>query len=146
MSQTVVDTLKQTFAAADALTADDLAKIYSQDIVFVDPLGRIEGRENLVRYFNGVYRNVTSCRFDYLDECRLDGKTSIKWDMVFQHPKLGSGKEINVRGVSLLEFADKVSYHEDVYDVGALMYEHVPLLGAPVRWLKRRAHIVAVKS
>ena len=42
MSQTVVDTLKQTFAAADALTADDLAKIYSQDIVFVDPLGRIE--------------------------------------------------------------------------------------------------------
>ena len=143
MSHNVVDKLKQTFATADALAADDLAEIYTPDIVFVDPLGRVEGLDKLTRYFSGVYKNVTSCRFDYLEECRLDGKTSIKWDMYFEHPKLGGGTEIKVRGVSLLTFTDKVSLHEDIYDVGSLMYEHVPVLGAPVRWLKRRAHNVA---
>ena len=145
-SNSVVDNLKQTFATADKISADDLARIYSPDVVFVDPLGRVEGFENLSRYFSGVYSNVTSCRFDYLDEWRLDGSTSIKWDMFFQHPKLAGGAEIQVRGVSLLKFTDKVQYHEDIYDVGALMYEHIPVLGGPVKWLKRRAHNVSVNS
>ncbi len=145
MNNTVVDKLKQTFATADSLSADDLAQIYSTDIVFVDPLGKVEGLETLSRYFERVYKNVTSCKFEYLDECRLTDSTCIKWDMYFQHPKLGGGKEIKVRGVSLLKFEDNVSYHEDIYDVGALMYENVPLLGTPVKWLKRRAHNVALK-
>jgi len=145
-SNSVVENLKQTFATADKITANDLARIYAPDVVFVDPLGRIEGLENLSQYFSGVYRNVMSCRFDYLDECRMDGKTSIKWDMYFQHPKLAGGNEIAVRGVSLLEFSDKVRYHEDIYDVGALMYEHIPVLGGAVKWLKRRAHNVSVNS
>lgn len=145
-SNSVVDKLKQTFATADQLTVEDLTRIYASDIVFVDPLGKVKGLENLSHYFSGVYKNVTSCRFDYLDECRLEGKTSIKWDMYFQHPKLAGGSEIAVRGVSLLEFTDKVRYHEDIYDVGALMYEHIPVLGGPVKWLKRRAHNVSVNS
>ena len=143
-NNSVVDSLKQTFATADKITADDLTRIYAPDVVFVDPLGRIEGLVKLAHYFSGVYKNVTSCRFDYLDECRMDGKTSIKWDMYFQHPKLAGGSEIEVRGVSLLEFTDKVHYHEDIYDVGALMYEHIPVLGGPVKWLKRRAHNVSI--
>jgi len=145
MSETVVDKLKQTFANADKLTADDLAEIYVPEIVFVDPLGRVEGLGRLAEYFEGVYKNVESCRFDYLDEYRIDNKTTIKWDMYFKHPKLGGGREITVRGVSCLEFGDKVTFHEDIYDVGSLMYEHIPLLGAPVRWLKRRAHNAAFK-
>ena len=56
-SNSVVDNLKQTFATADKITADDLAKIYAPDIVFVDPLGRVEGLENLSNYFSGVYKN-----------------------------------------------------------------------------------------
>lgn len=141
----VVDQLKQTFATADKLGQQDLEGIYAPEIVFVDPLGRVEGLDVLGRYFEGVYKNVTSCRFDYLDEWRLDGRTSIKWDMYFKHPRLSSGNEIKVRGVSLLEFSDKVHYHEDIYDVGALMYEHVPVLGGPVKWLKRRAHEAPLK-
>ncbi len=143
MNQTVVDDLQQIFADAHTLEREDLAKIYANDVTFVDPLGRVEGLDQLSEYFEGVYKNVTSCRFDYLEECRLSNRTSIKWDMYFQHPKLSGGNEIKVRGVSLLEFNEKVTFHEDIYDVGALIYENVPVLGAPVRWLKRRAHRVS---
>ena len=146
MNGSVTDALKATFSTADNLTAEDLARIYTEDVVFVDPLGRIEGLDTLSRYFAGVYKNVSSCRFEYLDELKTDSKASIKWDMVFRHSKLSGGKEIVVRGVSMLEFTDKVHYHEDVYDLGALMYENIPVLGAPVRMLKRRAHEAPLKQ
>jgi len=146
MTDTLIENLKATFSNADNLTIEDLAKIYAPDVVFVDPLGRIESLETLSRYFAGVYKNVNSCRFDYHDELKSHNKASIKWDMYFRHSKLAAGKEIVVRGVTLLEFTDKVCYHEDVYDLGALMYEHIPLLGAPVRFLKRRAHEAPLKN
>ncbi len=146
MTESVIETLKRTFAVADRLTAEDLASIYAPDITFIDPLGRIDGLDNLSHYFDGVYKNVTSCRFDYLDEITTETSASIKWDMFFKHPRLAAGKEIKVRGVSLLEFNEKVHVHEDIYDVGALMYENIPVLGTPVKWLKRRAHNVAVKA
>ena len=131
MSDSVIKTLKATFSTADKLTAEDLERIYSPDVVFVDPLGKIEGLDTLTQYFAGVYKNVSSCRFHYHDELTTENKASIKWDMFFRHSKLAAGREITVRGVSLLEFADKVFYHEDVYDVGALMYEHCLLYTSP---------------
>ena len=96
MTDSVLEILKQTFSTADKLTENDLAKIYSPDVVFVDPLGRIEGLDTLVRYFAGVYKNVSSCRFEYHDQIATDNKASIKWDMFFKHPKLKSGDEITV--------------------------------------------------
>ena len=37
-----------------------------------------------------------------------------------------------------LKFTDKVYYHEDCYDLGALLYEQVPVLGFATRTLKHR--------
>ena len=38
----------------------------------------------------------------------------------------------------LVMWHDKVYRHRDYFDAGALLYEHVPLLGRVIRWLKRR--------
>lgn len=146
MTNSVIDRLQRTFATAEKLTAEDLAGIYTSDIIFVDPLGRVEGLDKLSRYLDGVYKNVVSCRFEYLDVLQIEGKASIKWDMVFQHKKLAAGRAITVRGVTLIEFNEKIFFHEDIYDVGALVYENVPVLGAPVRYLKKRAHSAAFKG
>ena len=57
--------------------------------------------------------------------------------MHFRHPKLGS-KLIDVRGVSHLKWTDKIDFHEDFYDMGAMLYEQVPLIGSVTQWLKQR--------
>ena len=57
--------------------------------------------------------------------------------MVFAHPKLGS-KPVFVRGISHIEFSDRIDFHEDSYDLGEMLYDHVPVLGSGTRWLKRR--------
>ena len=58
--------------------------------------------------------------------------------MRFRHKKLGGGKEIEVRGATFVEFHDRIFLHEDFFDVGSMLYEHIPVMGAGVRFLKRR--------
>ncbi|WNK20503.1 nuclear transport factor 2 family protein [Halomonas piscis] len=118
-----------------------LYDVYTQDVVFTDPLHRIEGIQALEAYFAGMYENVRDCRFDYHDT-QQDGDTAfVTWTMHFAHPRLNGGHRISVEGCTRLEFAEdgRVRRHRDYFDAGAMLYEHVPLLGRAVRWLKRRA-------
>ena len=48
------------------------------------------------------------------------------------------GVPIQVCGCSYLQWRNKVHLHRDYFDAGALLYEHLPLLGRTIGWLKRR--------
>jgi hypothetical protein len=43
-----------------------------------------------------------------------------------------------VRGVTLIRFTDRIYYHEDFFDLGAMLYQHVPVLGSVIRYLNNR--------
>ncbi|MFB1002430.1 MAG: nuclear transport factor 2 family protein [Pseudomonadales bacterium] len=133
--------------AACAETGSDnplLAQIYSDSIEFRDPLHLIHGLSSLRSYMNKMYGNTISCEFiflgDWITEPGPNGKGSacIKWDMIFRHSKLAAGSPVTVRGMSHIRFGDRIDYHEDIFDVGAMLYEHVPLMGRVVLWLKSR--------
>jgi hypothetical protein len=69
-----------------------------------------------------------------------DNQAALYWTMSFCHPKLNQGSEIVVEGHSyLVEQDNKVIKHRDYLDVGAMLYEHIPLLGSVVKTVKRRA-------
>ena len=84
--------------------------------------------------------STTSMRFEYLDELVDHDTAYIKWCMYFSHKRLGS-KVIEVRGISHITFAERVTYHEDVYDLGQMIYENLPLIGSTTKWLKKRLSI-----
>jgi len=117
----------------------ELDTIYVKDISFCDPIHSIDGREALYRYFDDLCESVVGCRFDFLDQVILPGKAYLKWDMHFSHPRFGLSKTITVRGVTQLQYNESgIYYHEDIYDMGALIYENIPLFGGGIRWLKQR--------
>jgi hypothetical protein len=59
--------------------------------------------------------------------------------MTYRHPRLKQGEPILVQGCShLLWTDDKVFQHRDFFDAGALLYEHLPVMGRMIRWLKGR--------
>ena len=133
--------------AACAETGPDklsLAQVYSDNVEFRDPLHSIHGLSLLRSYMNKMYGNTISCEFiflgDWITEPGPNGKGSacIKWDMIFRHSKLAAGSPVTVRGMSHIRFGDRIDYHEDIFDVGAMLYEHVPLMGRVVLWLKSR--------
>lgn len=130
----------QTYQALSVDNLHLLNNIYDKQISFQDPMHHIVGLDNLQQYFNSLYKNLTECQFT-IQRVICDGEqASVYWQMRYIHPKLNKGETISVEGSSLLTAANgKVVSHRDYLDLGAMLYEQVPLLGTAVKWLKAKA-------
>jgi hypothetical protein len=87
---------------------------------------------------SGLYRNCHSVAFHYTEEHVTDNGAAIAWQMTFSHPKLAGGRKIEVRGITMVRFSDRIYYQEDFYDMGNMLYENVPVLGRIIRYIKGR--------
>ena len=128
------------FNKLDNTCTEKLYEVYTEDIVFSDPLHKIAGREALARYFSTLYENVEQCQFRYHAKQLQGQQAFVTWTMTFIHPRLAGGKPVEVEGCSALMFAEdgRVHRHRDYFDAGAMLYEQLPLMGSAIRWLKKR--------
>ena len=133
----LIERFKSCFKVLPEADLSLLREMYTDDVVFKDPVHEIRGLVGLEDYFATMIADLTDCRFEYLDEIIGERSAYIKWVMHYRHPRLGN-RLVSVRGVSHLRFGDKIEFHEDVYDMGAMLYEQVPLLGNVTRWLRLR--------
>ena len=133
----LVDQLKSYYKDLHAADLSKLHSIYADNVTFKDPVHKIQGLVDLEDYFQALCSDLSDCRFEFLDELVSEGSAYIKWVMHFRHPKLGN-RLISVRGVSHLNFSDRIDFQEDFYDMGAMLYEQLPLLGNVTRWLRHR--------
>lgn len=138
MSKPIIDLFKHSYQNMLQMDLSQLDHLYADNIIFKDPVHEIKGLVMLQDYMANISSTVLECRFEYLGELLSSSDAYIKWNMHFRHPKLAAGKLLTVRGVSQLMFEKKIHYHEDFYDLGAMLYEHVPVVGGMTRWLKRR--------
>ena len=107
------------------------------NVVFEDPAHRIEGSDALLEYFVNLFENVEQCEFEIHNQHQSDNTGFIVWTMLLRHPKLNRSKQVQVDGVSQIAFKDaKVSYHRDYFDLGSMLYEQLPVLGAVVKKIK----------
>jgi limonene-1,2-epoxide hydrolase len=141
-------------AIFNAMNRDNLHlvdELYAPEVLFVDPFHRIQGRDALRDYYRKMYADVQAIRFDFSDATETPADRVLYWTMPYRHPRLGGGKPISLEGCSRLVFADadvgagvggdaagKVILHRDYFDAGALLYEHIPLLGRGIRFIRER--------
>lgn len=130
----------ERFAALNASNLEQLSELYHPEICFRDPLHQVQGLPALKAYFAELYANVSELRFDFEGFDALDQSQGyLRWTLHYRHPRLASGRLISVAGCSYLRFqGNKVISHRDYFDAGALLYEHLPLFGRLIRWLKGR--------
>lgn len=129
----------ERFAGLDASNLDRLRELYSDDILFRDPLHEVRGLPAVRGYFGELYANVSELRFDFYGfDQSAEGEGYLRWTMSYRHPRLRGGALIRVEGCSHLRWRDKVYQHRDYFDAGALLYEHLPILGRAIAWLKGR--------
>ncbi|EWH09399.1 transcriptional regulator-like protein [Catenovulum agarivorans DS-2] len=140
MDKNLVENFVKVYQSLSKDNLETLAHIYDSDIVFQDPLHTIAGLDNLTQYMANMYENVQECFFDIHEHHFADQQIFLYWTMHFIHPKLNKGETILVEGHSRLKFiGNKVICHRDYFDVGAMLYEHVPLVGGVVSLIKNRA-------
>ncbi|MEG3753448.1 nuclear transport factor 2 family protein [Psychromonas arctica] len=119
---------------------DLLDEIYAQEVTFIDPIHEIKGLSNLHEYFDGLYKNLSSCTFIINDVIVDEQQAAVYWEMNYQHAKLNKGEIVSVQGSSKLIAKDnKIVYHRDFLDLGAMLYEQLPLIGKLIHWIKVKA-------
>ncbi|MCF8069109.1 MAG: nuclear transport factor 2 family protein [Desulfobacterales bacterium] len=124
----------------NAENLDLLATVYADDIRFVDPAHEIVGLDHLHRYFDSLYQNIKSIDFRFNHHIQSGRNGYVQWEMTFSHPRLKGGSNISVPGASYIQFngSNKVNFHRDYFDLGAMLYEQLPVLGRIITIVKRR--------
>jgi hypothetical protein len=136
--KTVVERFKQTYNRLNAQSLGLLNELYSHDVVFQDPFRRLSGLPALTEYFAELYRHVELSSFVFEDEVVQGNSAVLTWTMSLKHPRLKGGDVVTVPGSTHIRFRDKVTYHRDYFDGGAMLYEHLPLIGLVIRMIKER--------
>lgn len=136
---TQLDLLKQCYKEFKTLNLETLRAVYDDNIVFIDPIKKVEGIGAMISYFESSRSNVEYCNFHFNEHFEDGDNIFLAWDMHFAHQSLNNGAKMSVSGASHLRLKDnKVIYHRDYYDLGEMLYEHIAVVGAVVRWIKGR--------
>ncbi|MTD26713.1 nuclear transport factor 2 family protein [Erwinia sorbitola] len=116
-----------------------LAQIYHTDICLSDPVGEHRGLAVVENYFASLLKNMRYCRFVVTLTREFETDALLLWRMEYAHPSLQRGADQTLEGSSYLQFRDnKVAFQRDYYDMGAMLYEKLPLLGSAINLIKKR--------
>ncbi|MEM1143961.1 MAG: nuclear transport factor 2 family protein [Pseudomonadota bacterium] len=127
------------YQTLDTDSLQGLGQIYHPRVTFADPVAVHQGLPSLDAYFRKLLRGCEQCSFVINTQRFDDSEAFVNWTMSFSSPRLNRGETINVDGSSVLSIRDGLVKHQsDYYDMGAMIYEQLPILGPVVRYIRRR--------
>lgn len=123
---------------------DRLDRLYTADAFFKDPFNEVRGTAAIRRIFAHMFEQLETPHF-VVEHAVVEGHTCfVDWQFRFRAPRLGPQQQV-IRGASRLDFdpvSGKVRLHRDYWDVAEEFYAKLPVLGALMRWLRRRGSAV----
>ncbi len=132
-----VVTLFETLTLADVKR---LSHYYASNARFKDPFNDVHGVPAIERVFAHMFEALHEPRFVIRDAIVQGDQCFLTWDFLFRFKRFNDAVQ-TVHGGSHLRFDAEglVCLHRDYWDAAEELYEKLPLVGALMRWLKRRA-------
>lgn len=136
-------TIERLVTFYSALQPEHLAQIeqlYTADARFKDPFNEVQGVAAIRGIFEHMFHRLDHPRFVVTQQVVDDDRAFLVWDFHFSFR--GEATPRTIRGGSFLRCTPdgRVSDHRDYWDAAEELYEKIPVLGAVMRWLKRRAN------
>jgi hypothetical protein len=115
---------------------NNLELVFNETATFKDPFNAVQGRRAIRQVFEHMFRTTRSPRFRVYDWMCSGHAAFIRWRFTCSL----KGRGIDVTGVSHVEFdhSGRVTAHTDYWDAAEGLYERLPLIGRPMRWLRAR--------
>lgn len=139
------DKFSDFYANLTVAKLDQLNKIYTPDVTFIDPVAVHNGMSAVYDYFYKLVNVTEYCQFTIFRFSESHQTTAqahcvaVEWRMDFASKKLLNGKQLSLHGMSMLDISGELIVQQrDYYDMGEMLYEHTPVLGTVVRFLKHR--------
>ena len=133
-----LDALVGWFETLSPQSVARTAEFYAPGARFKDPFNEVQGVQAIAHIYAHMFVQVHAPRFRVLDRVQDAGGALLTWEFSFSG-KPGSQTTV-VRGATHLKFdaQGRILEHRDYWDTGEELYAKVPVLGALMRWLRRR--------
>lgn len=117
---------------------DRLPEFYAADARFVDPFNDVVGRPAIRRLLAAMFDHLEAPRFVVAARhAGAAGEAMLAWRLDFRSRLLGGAASIEGATRLVFDADGRVRLHRDYWDAGEL-YTRLPLLGAPLRLVRRR--------
>jgi len=131
--------VQSVYEKIDPDNLDTLREIYARDVSFEDPIHAIQGLDALIANFQSLFANVERCRFKFHRSVVSGDGIFFSWTMMLEHKTFKRDEVIRVEGASYLKYRHgKIYYHRDYFDLGAMVYENIPVMGGLIRAIRSR--------
>lgn len=132
--------LYESLAPGDLAAEGRLARVYHPQARFKDPFNQVQGLAAITAIFGHMFKSLQAPRFIVITIVAAGDEAFLTWDFSFQRPGKAAAA-MTIHGASHLRFGTdgRVLSHRDYWDAAEELYEKLPLIGALMRWLKRRA-------
>lgn len=131
--------VERFFTTLTRASVKDVRALYAADARFKDPFNDVQGVDRIEHLFVHMFEQVDDPRFEIEDRVVEGDQAFLTW--LFHFRRKGSPAAMTIRGGTHLRFdpAGNVALHRDYWDAAEELYEKLPVIGALMRWLKRRA-------
>lgn len=131
----------------ETLTRDSLKEIdryFTKDARFRDPFNDVTGADKIRRVFEDMFKTIGTPQFKVVDMAwsnAEDGSAYMLW--TFKYQIRGRGLPVTVNGISAMIFNTdgRVRSHVDYWDAAQGLYEHLPVIGTVLRWIRKRVEV-----
>ena len=129
----------------ETLTEESVSRLpeyYIEDAYFKDPFNEVHGVKHIQRIFAHMYTALDKPRFVITSKIVEDNTCFLVWDFKFYMKNYDKTEEKTIRGGShlVLNSEGNIISHRDYWDAAEELYEKLPVVGAMMRWLKKRAN------
>ena len=135
-SKNQLDALMDWYGSLTPESLSQIESFYANGAYFKDPFNEVTGIAAIKHIFAHMFTATEDPRF-VIGERLLDGDQAfVTWTFSFAL----KGKPYVVVGGSHLRFdaQGRVVLHRDYWDAAEELLQKLPLIGAPVRWLRRQ--------
>lgn len=116
-------------------------EFYDKDILFRDPMVEIKNRDDMKAYYTRMYQNVKTISWQFPEDVTEGNVSTLSWKMTLTATNFNGEMPVTVDGISVIKFGGsegKAIYHRDYFDMGAFVYEGLPILGKMVKIVKSK--------
>lgn len=119
---------------------EDTEKVYAPHAFLNDTLKTIHGAPAIRDYFIKTAKGLESMTVAF-DDMAVSGRNYyFRWTMDTRMKNLARGKTVRTIGITMVRFDSegRVILHQDFWDSAQGVWEHVPGVGAAIRWIRTK--------
>jgi len=131
-----LDNLLHWYVALTPQRIGDIPHFYQVDAHFKDPFNDVRGIAKIEAIFAHMFATTENPRFIIGERIEQAHQAFVTWTFEFTL----EGNTYSVVGGSRFVFDEQglVIVHRDYWDAAEELFQKLPIVGAPIRWLRRR--------